>query len=60
MMADLSFFSFGSLAGRMAADTSGAMKLNTVSMTFEAVEMRNQTELRPVGGGCLLGTGFSG
>jgi autotransporter-associated beta strand protein len=42
MMADLSFFSFSSLAGRMAADTSGTEKLNAVGITFDAGEFRYQ------------------
>jgi autotransporter-associated beta strand protein len=39
MMADLSFFSFSSLAGRMAADTE---KANVLSITFDAGEFRYQ------------------
>jgi autotransporter-associated beta strand protein len=40
MMADLSFFSFYSLAGRMAADTGGSK--NAISITFDAGEFRYQ------------------
>ena len=42
MMADLSFFSFASLAGRMASETGGTEKLNAISIAFDAGEFRYQ------------------